>query len=147
LQTKNTSIDRLQIFIKKSKGRTDRYTQLAQRFLPLLTNYLTTYRPEIYFDVDLKGQKYTAHSIRKFLHRCAVDSGILKKVTPHTLRHRYATHLLENGIGLRYMQELLAHSKPVIATICTHVAKKHLLNIESPLDTIILSLNKIDEVE
>jgi hypothetical protein len=45
------------------------------------------------------------------------------------------------------MQELLAHSKPVIATICTHVAKKHLLNIESPLDTIILSLNKIDEVE
>ena len=79
LQTKSTSIDRLQIFIKKRKGRKDRCTQLTQRFLPLLINYLTTYRPEIYFDVDLKGQKYTAHSIRKFSDLCAVDSGILKK--------------------------------------------------------------------
>ena len=79
MQTKNTSIDRLQIFIKKSKGRTDRYTQLAQSFLPLLTNYLTTYRPELYFAEGKKGQKYTASSIRKFSHRCAVDSGILKK--------------------------------------------------------------------
>lgn len=127
LQTKSTSIDRLQIFIKKSKGRTDRYTQLTQRFLPLLTNYLTTYRPEIYFEKDLKGQKYTASSIRKFLHRCAVDSGILKKVTPHTLRHSYATHLLENGIGLRYIQELLGHSKPETTMVYTHVAKKDLL--------------------
>ena len=70
-----------------------------------------------------------------------------KKVTPHTLRHRYATHLLENGIGLRYIQELLGHSKPETTMVYTHVAKKDLLNIESPLDTIILSLNKIDKLE
>jgi integrase/recombinase XerD len=68
-------------------------------------------------------------------------------ITPHTLRHSYATHMLENGIGLRYIQELLGHSKPETTMIYTHVAKKDLLDIKSPLDTILLSLANRDKKE
>jgi len=75
------------------------------------------------------------------------DPVVIKKVTPHTLRHSYATHLLENGVGLRHIQELLGHAKPETIMIYTHVAKKDLLDIQSPLDAILLQLNKNDKRE
>ena len=147
LELRNINIDRKQIFVKNGKGRKDRYVMLANTFMPLLRNYVMTYRPEKYFVEGPKGEKYSASSIRKFLHNYAKRANITKRVTPHTLRHSYATHLLENGIGLRHIQELLGHSKPETTMIYTHVAKKDLLEIESPLDNIILSLEKNEEEE
>ena len=147
LKLKDIDIDRSQIYVNNGKGRKDRYVQLAKSFLPLLKNYFMTYRPEIYFVEGVGKAKYTASSVRKFLHRATKEAGITKKVTPHTLRHCYATHMLENGIGIRHIQSLLGHTKPETTMIYTHIAKKDLLDIESPLDNILLSLKKTDKEE
>ena len=90
----------------------------------LLQNYLITYQPEVYFVEGEKGKPYSASSIRKFLYRSCKAAKINRKVTPHTLRHSYATHLLESGVGLRHIQELLGHAKPETTMIYTHVARK-----------------------
>ena len=147
LLLKNIDILRRQIKVEKGKGRKDRFVVLATSYLPLLQNYLTTFKPALYFIEGPTGKKYSESSIRKFLFRSVQKAGISKKVTPHTLRHSYATHLLENGVGLRHIQELLGHAKPETTMIYTHVAKKDLLDIQSPLDTILLDLNKNDKRE
>lgn len=142
LNVADIDVDRMQITIHQAKGRKDRYVMLAESILPLLLNYLNTYRPKTYFIEGTYGKRYTASSIRSFLKKSCVKAGIKKRVTPHTLRHSYATHLIENGVGLRHIQELLGHSKPETTMIYTHVAKKDLLSIQSPLDTAILALKE-----
>ena len=142
LELRHIDITRRQLFIQNGKGRKDRYVILADSFLPLLQNYLNTYVPKRFFVEGPKGVKYSDSSIRKFLHASTKLAKISKRVTPHTLRHSYATHLLENGIGLRHIQELLGHAKPETTMIYTHVAKKDLLEIRSPLDTILMNLQK-----
>ena len=99
-------LDRRQIRIENAKNRKDRYVVLAESFLPLLANYLQTYRPQNYFVESPTQTKYSASSIRQFLARSCKAAQIHKKVTPHTLRHSYATHLLENGTDIRYIQAL-----------------------------------------
>jgi integrase/recombinase XerD len=142
LQLAHIDVGRSQLKVAAGKGRKDRVVVLAKTFLPLLNNYLVTYHPEFYFIEGPGGKKYSESSIRKFLHKSVLLAGIKKHVTPHTLRHSYATHLLENGVGLRYIQELLGHSKPETTMIYTHIARKDLIEIQSPLDVILLSLNK-----
>ncbi len=80
-------------------------------------------------------------SIRKFLKRSCQLAGITKRVTPHVLRHSYATHLLENGVDLRHIQLLLGHAKPETTMIYTHVAQSDLMQIQSPLDSALNSLS------
>ena len=147
LELKDINVDRRQLFIRDAKGRKDRYVVLSDGFLPLLQNYVMTYRPTRFFVEGRHGKRYSASSIRKFLYRSCEAANISKRVTPHTLRHSYATHLLENGVGLRHIQELLGHSKPETTMIYTHVAKKDLLEIKSPLDGILLQLQKEDKLE
>ena len=142
LNVQDIDIDRMQITIKQSKGRKDRYVMLADTILPLLMNYVNTYKPKFFFIEGSSGKRYTPSSIRSFLKKSCVKAGIIKRVTPHTLRHSYATHLIENGVGLRHIQELLGHSKPETTMIYTHVAKKDLLSIKSPLDTAVLALQE-----
>ena len=142
LRLAHINIDRRQLVVKQGKGRKDRYVVLAQSFIPLLKNYYLTYQPETYFVEGKKGRPYSASSVRKFLARSCKKAQITKVVTPHTLRHSFATHLLEQGVGLRYIQELLGHVKPETTMIYTHVARKDLLDIQSPLDTALLGLSK-----
>jgi len=137
-------IDRKQLIVKKGKGRKDRYVSLADSFLPLLSNYYHSYKPTIYFVEGQNGGKYSAESIRSFLRKSCKKAGIRKPVTPHTLRHSYATHLLENGVALRYIQTLLGHSKPETTMIYTHVQRKDLMEIQNPLDVALQKLNKIN---
>jgi len=137
-------IDRKQLIVKKGKGRKDRYVSLADSFLPLLSNYYHSYKPTIYFVEGQNGGKYSAESIRSFLRKSCKKAGIRKPVTPHTLRHSYATHLLENGVDLRYIQTLLGHSKPETTMIYTHVQRKDLMEIQNPLDVALQKLNKIN---
>lgn len=146
LELKHIDIDRRQLVIKNSKGRRDRNIILAESFIPLLINYTNTYRPIKYFVEGIEpSKKYSAESIRSFLKKSCKIANITKHVTPHTLRHSYATHLLENGIDLRYIQELLGHAKPETTMIYTHVSKKDLLKIESPLDLALKSLMETDK--
>ncbi len=147
LKLKYIQIERKQVLIKSAKGRKDRYTTLAESFIPLLHNYLTTYKPDIYFVEGPVGKPYSASSIRKFLSRSVKAAKITRTITPHTLRHSYATHLLESGVGLRHIQELLGHSKPETTMIYTHIARKDLLAIESPLDYAVKELIKNNKHE
>jgi site-specific recombinase XerD len=140
-------IQRKQIHIKSGKGRRDRYVMIADTFIPLLKNYIATYQPKLYCIENPNGGKYSDSSIRKMLHHSCIRAGIKKHVTPHTLRHSYATHLLEQGVGIRFIQELLGHSKPETTMIYTHITRKDLLSIKSPLDTALMQLSKKNNLE
>nr|WP_321235680.1 tyrosine-type recombinase/integrase [uncultured Psychroserpens sp.] len=136
------NINRKQIHIRQSKGRKDRYIVLSDSFLPLFQNYYLSYLPKVYFVEGPKGTSYSASSVRKFLKRSCKLANIKRSITPHTLRHSYATHLLEQGVGLRHIQMLLGHSKPETTMIYTHVARKDLMQVKSPLDRALDDLNK-----
>ncbi len=144
LELKDFHIERKQLIIKNGKGRKDRYVSLADSFLPLLSNYYHAYKPNIYFVEGQKGGKYSAESVRQFLRKSCSRANILKPVTPHTLRHSYATHLLENGVDIRYIQSLLGHAKPETTMIYTHVKRKDLMEIQNPLDIALQKINKQD---
>ncbi|WP_373517409.1 tyrosine-type recombinase/integrase [Pricia sp.] len=106
---------------------------------PLLGNYFGTYAPKKYFIEGEGGNQYSAASVRAFLKQSCKRAGIKKRITQRTLRHSFATHLMENGVGIRHIQELLGHAKPETTLIYTHIAQKDLLSIRSPLD---LAVNK-----
>lgn len=143
LKLKDLDIQRKLLKVQNSKGRKDRYVPIANVMLPLLQNYLTTYAPKTYLIEGIKeGAPYSAISIRNFLARGCKQAQITKRVTPHTLRHSYATHLLENGTDIRYIQELLGHSRPETTMIYTHVRSQILKNITNPLDLIIKQLEQ-----
>ncbi|WP_051621179.1 tyrosine-type recombinase/integrase [Leeuwenhoekiella sp. MAR_2009_132] len=142
LELRDLDIDRNQLHIRQGKGRKDRYVGMAESFKPLLYNYLTSYTPKRYFVEGVHGEKYSPESIRAFLKRSCKLAKITKHVTPHTLRHSYATHLLENGVDIRYIQELLGHSRTETTMIYTHVGKKDLQSIASPLDLVVKRLSE-----
>jgi site-specific recombinase XerD len=144
LKIKDINFDRRIIYIHQSKGKKDRYVPLAESMLPLLRNYWATYKPSVFLVEGQAGGPYSASSIRKFLDRSCKRARIYKPVTPHTLRHSYATHLLENGVGLRHIQVLLGHAKPETTMVYTHVAKSDLIQIESPLDSMMKQLSPGD---
>ncbi len=140
LSLSDIDIDRRQLVVRQSKGRKDRHVFLAKSILPLLANYLTTYRPKVYLIEGASGGRYSAESVRAFLKKSCQRAGISKRVTPHTFRHSFATHLLEDGTDIRHIQELLGHSRPETTMIYTHVKRKDLLNIRSPLDRAVHEL-------
>jgi len=145
LEWKDIDIDRRQIFIRSAKFRKDRVVILAESFLPLLQNYFMSYQPVRYFAEGMKeGSKYSDTSVRQFLRRSCKRAKIIKRVTPHTLRHSYATHMLENGIAIRHIQDLLGHNSPNTTMIYTHVTRKDLLQIRSPLDLSLESMAEED---
>lgn len=145
LELSDFQTDRKQLFIRDSKGRKDRYVSLADNFMPLLSNYYNSYLPKKYFVEGKESKKYSAESVRQFLKKSARKAQIKKVVTPHTLRHSYATHLLENGVDIRYIQSLLGHSRPETTMIYTHVKRKDLMEIQNPLDTAIIKAKKTDK--
>jgi site-specific recombinase XerD len=140
LKLADIDIDRRQIRIRQAKGRKDRYVVLADSILPLLQNYISTYQPKVYLIEGKDGERYSPESIRSFLRRSCSAAGIRKRVTPHTLRHSYATHLLESGVDIRYIQELLGHRDPKTTMIYTHITRKDLRQVSSPLDEAVKTL-------
>jgi len=140
LKIKDVDSSRHCIIIKQAKGRKDRLIPLSTDLLLELRKYYIMYKPKVYLfeGTPTKASQhlnvpYSASSIRAFLKASTKKSNILKKVTPHTLRHSYATHLYEHGISLRSIQVLLGHNSSKTTEIYTHVSNKHLNNTPSPL--------------
>ncbi len=124
----------MRIWIREGKGVKDRVSILSPLLLNLLRKYYLKERPKVFLFEGLDGNPYSASSIRKVLKRSVKKAGIRKKVVPHTLRHSFATHLLENGTNLRYIQALLGHTSAKTTEIYTHVSTKKLEEVKSPLD-------------
>lgn len=125
------------LIIKQSKGKKDRITPISDKLIALLRDYYKSYKPEVWlFEGQNKGEKYSAESLQKILKQALEKCKITKPVTLHWLRHSYATHLLESGTDLRYIQELLGHNSSKTTEIYTHVSTKSLQNIKSPFDDL-----------
>ena len=136
LKKKDIDFDRGIITIRQSKGKKDRQVPLSKNFLTLLDIYLKEYKPVIYLLEGQSGGKYTAKSIQMVFQKACRHANIQKQVTVHSLRHSYATHLLEKGTDLRIIQELLGHSSSKTTEIYTHVSTKTIQNVRSPFDDI-----------
>ncbi|GAA4277319.1 site-specific tyrosine recombinase/integron integrase [Aquimarina mytili] len=136
LHLKLTDIDskRMLIRVENTKGNKDRYTLLSNTLLKDLRTYYKRWKPKEYLFEGPKGGPYSGSSVKEIVVRAAKKSGISKKVTPHILRHSFATHLLENGTDLRYIQSLLGHSSSKTTELYTHVAVNNFRMIKNPLD-------------
>lgn len=134
LKIEDIDSDRMLIHIRNSKGAKDRLVPLAENVVILLRAYYRKYKPEVYLFNGETNLQYSATSIRRVLEKAVHKAYIKKRVTPHTLRHSYATHLLERGTDLRYIQILLGHSSVKTTEIYTHVSTKNLQIIKSPIE-------------
>jgi site-specific recombinase XerD len=136
LHMKTTDIDskRMLIHVKNAKGKKDRYTLLSSKVLLIMREYYAIYKPKKYLFEGLSGRMYNSRSAQIVLQHAAKKAGIEKRISLHTLRHSFATHLLESGTDLRYIQDLLGHSSPKTTMIYTHVTSTSLKDIKNPFD-------------
>jgi len=136
LKIKDIDSERMQIRVEQAKGKKDRYTLLSEKTLATLRQYFMLYKPKVWIFEGATGEKYSTSSIQANL-KIAVDKvGIKKRITVHTLRHSFATHLLESGTDLRYIQSLLGHSNTKTTEIYTHITTKGFDQIKSPMDNL-----------
>ena len=131
--------ERNQIRIRQAKGKKDRMTILSHVLYQILKTYLGAYKPQIYLFEGQWGGPYTDSSLRSVFKQSLQKAKIVKPYTLHCLRHSFATHLLEGGTDLRYIQSLLGHNSSKTTEIYTHVSQQHVQNIQSPLDRLDLS--------
>lgn len=137
LKPHHISSDRGLLIVEQGKGRKDRIVPLSNKILGMLKEYWKAYKPQTWlFEGQKKGERYSSRSLQMVLKQNVKAAGIDKPVTLHWLRHSYATHLLEQGTNLRYIQEILGHKSSKTTEIYTHVTMSSLENIRSPFDDL-----------
>jgi len=138
IEMKVSDIDskRMLIRVRQAKGKKDRYVMLSEKMLFLLREYYKTYKPKEYLFEGQKGGKYSARSVQSIFQQALHQSGINKKASVHTLRHSFATHLLESGTDIRVIQQLLGHSSIKTTQVYTQISNASISRIKSPLDTL-----------
>jgi integrase/recombinase XerD len=137
---------RMQIFIERAKGKKDRYVNLSPLLLDILRMYIGSYKPppKVYlFESETSQDAYPVRTLQRIFQLAKFKAGIRKEVGVHSLRHSFATHLLEKGTDIKYIKELLGHFNIKTTERYLHVSKKALVNIISPLDDLYAG-NKID---
>ncbi len=137
LKVRDLDIDRMQVFIERSKGKKDRYVMLSPILRDVLESYkiLFSVNPAGYlFEGQKPGDPYSTRSAQTIFNRAVKDAGIQKDVTFHVLRASFATHLLEKGVDIKYIKELLGHFDIKTTERYLHVAREKLVHIQSPLD-------------
>ncbi len=136
LRKQDIDFDRKTITIKKGKGKKDRFTVLSNSLSNVLIQYSEQFQPGEYLFVGQNGGKYSASSVQAIMRKAVKDAGIKKHATVHTLRHSFATHLLENGTDIRFIQQLLGHKRLETTQIYTHISKVAFNRIKSPMDRL-----------
>lgn len=134
LKISDINSERMIINIIGAKGKKDRISLLSENTLKLLRKYYKEYKPSEWLFEGPNGKKYSPTSTANILKKAARIGGIKKNVTPHMLRHSFATHLLEQGTDLRYIQELLGHNSSRTTEIYAHVSTKAINKIKNPID-------------
>jgi len=137
LEPEDIDRDRMLLSVRQSKGFKDRVVPVSAKLVGMIDSYASRYRPVVYlFEGQYQGSRYSAASIEKVFRMAVEKAGIKKSITLHGLRHSYATHLLESGTDLRYIQELLGHKSSKTTEIYTHVTEKSIQKIRSPFDDL-----------
>lgn len=136
LQPEDIDSKRMVIRIVQGKGRKDREVMLSPRLLNLLRAYWSEYRPTTYLYEGRPGKQYSSRSVQAVMKKAMEKAGITKKATVHSLRHSFATHLLEDGVDVRFVQEFLGHKNLSTTQIYTHLTDRSKARIRSPLETL-----------
>jgi len=138
IRLRNSDIDRerMQIKVVEGKGRKDRYTKLSARFLVTYDQYIEKYKPREYVFEGVRGGLYSESSVQNMIKDVVAKAGIQKETTMRTLRHTFATHSLENGVDLRYIQAMMGHASSKTTEIYTHITTKGFDQIKSPMDKL-----------
>jgi len=137
LKIRDVDVERGMIHICKAKGKKDRYVPLSSVAYKALQAYQKSYQPQNWlFEGQRQGRHLTERSVQKIVRKAVAKAQLTKQATMHTLRHSFATHLLEDGTDLRFIQELLGHYSPETTMRYTHIAKTNAQNVKSPLDHI-----------
>ncbi len=137
LKPQNIDSKRHLLIIRNAKGRKDRVVPISDKLIEMLREYYKEYKPKVWlFEGQKAGEPYSETSLQKVLKIALAEAGNKKPVTLHWLRHSYATHLLESGTDLRFIQELLGHKSSKTTEIYTHVTEKSLQKIKSPFEDL-----------
>ena len=137
LKPKDILSDRMLLHIKEAKGKKDRIVPLSEKLLEMLRDYYKAYKPQVWlFEGQKAGNAYSERSLELVFKNALKQAGITKPATLHWFRHSYATHLLESGTDLRYIQELLGHKSSKTTEIYTHVSTQSIQKIKSPFDDL-----------
>jgi len=139
LRIKDIDSNRMQIRVAQAKGKKDRYTLLGNTTLEILRKYVAEYKPKEWLFESYDGQQYRSRTIQEILRKSVNKVGLKKKISVHTLRHSFATHLLEAGTDIRYIQSLLGHSSGKTTEIYTHITTKGFEQIKNPLDKLTIN--------
>jgi integrase/recombinase XerD len=122
--------------IRQAKGKIDRFIPVSEKVWAKVDEYKMAYEPEVYLFEGQGGGRYSSESVYRVFKEALKRAGIKKDVGVHSLRHSYATHLHENGVDIRYIQELLGHKSTRTTEIYTHVSRRNLVAVRSPIDDI-----------
>lgn len=136
LKVKDIDSERMQVFIERAKGKKDRYVNLPESILLQLREYFKVYRPHLYLFEGQYGEAYSIRSAQKVFEAALKKAKINKTIGIHGLRHSFATHLMEKGTDVMFIQKLLGHNDIKTTLRYTHVSRKDIKNIQSPLDSL-----------
>lgn len=136
LRVEDIKRDQSRLFIKGGKGKKDRYSLLSKKLVTILTGYIQQYRPHYWLFEGQDGGQYSKRSVQAVFRRAVDKAGVAPFATVHTLRHSFATHLLEQGVDTRYVQALLGHQSIKTTMIYTHITQKGISEIVSPMDRL-----------
>ena len=126
----------MKVLYVTGKGDKQRMIPIGSNLVKQIKTYQKSYLPKVYLFNGQGSLKYSGKSIQNIVQKKALEVGIKKKITPHSFRHSFATHLLEDGVDLRIIQELLGHSSSKTTEIYTYVSRRNLMNIRNPLDNL-----------